>query len=240
MLEVKNLKSGYSDVEILHGVNLVIKPGELVALIGPNGAGKSTILKSIFNLAEIYDGKIVFKDKNITRLKTNELIELGISYVPQGRQVFPNMTVLENLQMGAYSIQDQNVIETNIKDVFQKFPDLLQKQQESAGVLSGGQQQMLAIARALIQNPQLLLLDEPSLGLSPKLIKEIFEKIIEIKDKGVAILMVEQNARQAVGIANRTYILENGAVVLEGNKTILDNKQVENIYFGGEIALKPI
>lgn len=240
MLEVKNLKSGYSDVEILHGVNLVIKPGELVALIGPNGAGKSTILKSIFNLAEIYDGKIVFKDKDITRLKTHELIELGISYVPQGRQVFPNMTVLENLQMGAYSIQDQNVIETNIKDVFQKFPDLLQKQQESAGVLSGGQQQMLAIARALIQNPQLLLLDEPSLGLSPKLIKEIFEKIIEIKDKGVAILMVEQNARQAVGIANRTYILENGAVVLEGNKTILDNKQVENIYFGGEIALKPI
>ncbi len=240
MLEVKNLKSGYSGVEILHGVNLVIKPGELVALIGPNGAGKSTILKSIFNLAEIYDGKIVFKDKDITRLKTHELIELGISYVPQGRQVFPNMTVLENLQMGAYSIQDQNVIETNINDVFQKFPDLLQKQQESAGVLSGGQQQMLAIARALIQNPQLLLLDEPSLGLSPKLIKEIFEKIIEIKDKGVAILMVEQNARQAVGIANRTYILENGAVVLEGNKTILDNKQVENIYFGGEIALKPI
>ena len=240
MLEVKNLKSGYSGKEILHGVNLVIKPGELVALIGPNGAGKSTILKSIFDLAEIYDGEIVFKDKDITRLKTHELIELGISYVPQGRQVFPNMTVLENLQMGAYSIQDQNVIEKNIKDVFQKFPDLLQKQQESAGVLSGGQQQMLAIARALIQNPQLLLLDEPSLGLSPKLIKEIFEKIIEIKDNGVAILMVEQNARQAVGIANRTYILESGAVVLEGNKTILDNRQVENIYFGGEIALKPI
>jgi len=240
MLEVKNLKSGYSGKEILHGVNLVIKPGELVALIGPNGAGKSTILKSIFDLAEIYDGKIVFKDKDITRLKTYELIELGISYVPQGRQVFPNMTVLENLQMGAYSIQDQNVIETNIKNVFKKFPDLLHKQQESAGVLSGGQQQMLAIARALIQNPQLLLLDEPSLGLSPKLIKEIFEKIIEIKNNGVAILMVEQNARQAVGIANRTYILENGTVVLEGNKTILDNKQVENIYFGGEIALKPI
>ncbi len=240
MLEVKNLKSGYSGKEILHGVNLVIKPGELVALIGPNGAGKSTILKSIFDLAEIYDGKIVFKDKDITRLKTHELIELGISYVPQGRQVFPNMTVLENLQMGAYSIQDQNVIEKNIKDVFQIFPDLLQKQQESAGVLSGGQQQMLAIARALIQNPQLLLLDEPSLGLSPNLIKEIFEKIIEIKDNGVAILMVEQNARQAVGIANRTYILESGAVVLEGNKTILDNRQVENIYFGGEIALKPI
>src|SRR3989344_2263215 len=137
MLEIKNLKSGYSGTEILHGVNLVVNPGELVALIGPNGAGKSTILKSVFDLAEIYNGKIIFKDKDITRLKTHELIELGISYVPQGRQVFPNMTVLENLQMGAYSIQDQNVIETNIKDVFQKFPDLLHKQQELAGVLSG-------------------------------------------------------------------------------------------------------
>ena len=240
MLEVKNLKSGYTGAEILHGVNLIVNPGEIIALIGPNGAGKSTILKSVFSLAEIYGGKIIFKDKDITSLKTHELIELGVSYVPQGRQIFPNMTILENLQMGAYSIQDQDVVETNIKDVFQKFPDLFHKQNELASVLSGGQQQMLAIARALIQNPQLLLLDEPSLGLSPKLVKEIFEKIIEIKDKGVAILMVEQNARQAVGIANRTYILENGTVVLEGNKTILDNRQVENIYFGGEIALKPI
>ena len=240
MLKVKNLKSGYAGTEILHGINLVVNPGEVVALIGPNGAGKSTILKSIFSLAEIQDGQIIFKDKNITSLKTYEIIELGISYVPQGRQVFPNMTVLENLQMGEYSIQDQNAIEANIKDVFQKFPDLFQKQEELAGVLSGGQQQMLAIARALIQKPQLLLLDEPSLGLSPKLVKEIFEIIIKIKEEGGAILMVEQNARQAVGIANRTYILENGTVVLEGNKTILDNKQVENIYFGGEIALKPI
>lgn len=240
MLEVKNLKSGYTGAEILHGVNLIVNPGEIIALIGPNGAGKSTILKSVFSLAEIYGGKIIFKDKDITSLKTHELIELGVSYVPQGRQIFPNMTVLENLEMGAYSIQDQDVVETNIKDVFQKFPDLFHKQHELASVLSGGQQQMLAIARALIQNPQLLLLDEPSLGLSPKLVKEIFEKIIEIKDKGVAILMVEQNARQAVDIANRTYILENGTVVLEGNKTILDNKRVENIYFGGEIALRPI
>jgi branched-chain amino acid transport system ATP-binding protein len=240
MLEIKNLKSGYSGTEILHGVNLVVNPGELVALIGPNGAGKSTILKSIFDLAEVYEGKIVFKDKDITGLKTHELIELGISYVPQGRQVFPNMTVLENLQMGAYSIQDQNVVETNIKDVFQKFPDLLRKQQELAGVLSGGQQQMLAIARALIQNPQLLLLDEPSLGLSPKLVKEIFGKISEIKAEGPAILMVEQNARQAVGIADRTYILESGTVALQGDKRILNNKQIEDIYFGGELALGSI
>jgi len=240
MLEVKNLKSGYTGTEILHGVNLIVNPGEIIALIGPNGAGKSTILKSIFSVADVYNGKIIFKEKDITNLKTHELIKLGISYVPQGRQIFPNMTVLENLQMGAYSIQDRDVVEANIKDVFQKFPDLFHKRHELAGVLSGGQQQMLAIARALIQNPQLLLLDEPSLGLSPKLVKEIFEIISEIKAEGVAILMVEQNARQAVGIADRTYILENGAVALQGDKRILNNKQIENIYFGGELVLGSI
>ena len=235
MLEVKNLKSGYTGAEILHGVNLIVNPGEIIALIGPNGAGKSTILKSVFSIADVYGGKIIFKDKDITSLKTHELIELGVSYVPQGRQIFPNMTVLENLQMGAYSIQDQDIVETNIKDVFQKFPDLFHKQHELASVLSGGQQQMLAIARALIQNPQLLLLDEPSLGLSPKLVKEIFEKIVEIKAEGVAILIVEQNAKQAVSIADRTYILESGNIALSGGKEILKADGVKEVYFGSGI-----
>jgi len=240
MLNIKNLKSGYSGSEVIHGVNLTIKPGEIVALIGPNGAGKSTVLKSIFGLAEVYGGQIFFKDRDITHLQTHELIGLGISYVPQGRQIFPNMTVLENLQMGAFVTKDQDIVETNIKDVFQKFPALQEKHRELASTLSGGQQQILAIARALIQNPQLLLLDEPSLGLSPKIVREIFEKIIKIKNEGVAILMVEQNARQAVGVAERTYILESGIVVLEGDKNILNNKKIEDIYFGGEIAMQAI
>jgi branched-chain amino acid transport system ATP-binding protein len=238
MLKIQELKSGYSGTEILHKVNLGVGVGEIVALIGPNGAGKSTVIKSIFSLADIYSGKIIFKDKDITNLKTHELIELGISFVPQGRQVFSNMTVLENLQMGAFIIKDQDVIERNINDIFQKFPVLKEKQKNLAGNLSGGQQQLLAIARALIQNPQLLLLDEPSLGLSPKTTKEIFEKIVEIKNEGVAILIIEQNAKQAVSIANRTYILENGKIAMEGNKSILQNEKIRDIYFGGDIALQ--
>lgn len=238
MLKIKDLKSGYNGAEVLHNLDLSVGVGEIVALIGPNGAGKSTILKSIFSLADIYDGKIIFKDKDITNLKTHELIELGVSFVPQGRQIFSNMTVLENLQMGAYVIDDQEVIERNINDIFQKFPILKEKQGEFAGNLSGGQQQLLAIARALIQNPQILLLDEPSLGLSPKMVKEIFEKILEIKNEGVSILIVEQNAKQAVGIADRTYVLENGRIAMEGDKSILKNEKIRAVYLGGNIALQ--
>lgn len=237
MLQIQNLKAGYgNDMEILHGVDLEVKSGEIVAMIGPNGAGKTTVLKSIFSLADIYCGKIIFKDKDITNLKTHELIELGISFVPQGRLVFPNMSVLENLQMGAFIFADKEVVKRNINDIFQKFPILKDKSRELASNLSGGQQQLLAIARALIQNPQLLLLDEPSLGLSPKMVKEIFEKIVQIKNEGVAILIVEQNAKQAVGIADRTYVLESGKVALEGNKDILKNEKIRDIYFGGDVG----
>lgn len=234
MLEIKDLKAGYGGMEILHGVDLEVAAGEIVALIGPNGAGKSTVLKSIFGLTEIGAGRIIFKGKNITRLKTYELIKTGISFVPQGRLVFSSMTVLENLQMGAYVINDREVIKRGIAEIFKKFPILEEKKKQRAGNLSGGQQQMLAIARALIQNPQMLLLDEPSLGLSPKAMKGIFNKIIEIKNEGVAILIVEQNARQAVGIADRTYVLENGQVAFTGGKDILKNEKIKNIYFGGE------
>jgi len=234
MLEIKDLKAGYGGMEILHGVNLQVAAGEIVALIGPNGAGKSTVLKSIFGLTEISAGWIIFKDKDITRLKTYELIKTGISFVPQGRLVFASMTVLENLQMGAYMINDREVVKRGIADIFKKFPILEEKKKQRAGNLSGGQQQMLAIARALIQNPQMLLLDEPSLGLSPKAMKEIFNKIIEIKNEGVAILIVEQNARQAVSIADRTYVLENGLVAFTGGKDILQNEKIKNVYFGGE------
>lgn len=237
MLKISNLNSGYGEVKILYEVDLVVNLGEIVALIGPNGAGKSTILKSIFSLADIYDGKIFFKDKDITDLKTHELIKVGISFVPQGRQIFPNMTVLENLQMGAFIFKKQDVAKRNINDVFKKFPFLKEKQRGFTSNLSGGQQQLLAIARALIQNPQLLLLDEPSLGLSPKTVKEIFKKIVEIKNEGVAVLIVEQNAKQAVSIADRTYILENGKIAMEGDKNILQNEKIKNIYFGGNVTL---
>lgn len=233
MLNIKNLYSGYDKSEILHGIDIDVNAGEIVVMIGPNGAGKSTVLKSIFSLADVYNGKIIFKDKDITKLKTFELIELGVSYVPQGRQLFQNMTVLENLQMGAFIIEDQEVIKKGIEDVFKKFPILKEKQNQISATLSGGQQQMLAIARALIQNPQILLLDEPSLGLAPKMMQEIFDKIIEIKNEGVAILMVEQNARQAMSIADRTYVLEGGKIGLHGGKEIIDNLKIKDIYFGG-------
>lgn len=233
MLKIKNLKSGYNGMEVLHGVNLGVKPAEIIALIGPNGAGKSTLLKSIFNLCDIYSGKIIFKDKNITKMPTHELIYEGISYVPQGRQVFRDLTVKENLEMGAFIMNDRELIKRNIKDVFDKFPFLKEKQNDYGFTLSGGQQQMLAIARALMQNPELLLLDEPSLGLSPKAMKEVFKKVIEINKEGVSIIIVEQNAKKAVEIANRTYILEDGRIALEGGKEILKNKKIKKIYFGG-------
>lgn len=238
MLKIINLNSGYGESEILHGIDLEINSSEIVALIGPNGAGKSTILKSVFGLAVIFSGKIVLKDKDITKIKTHELIELGIGYIPQGRQIFSNMTVLENLQMGAFIIKSRDAVERNVNDIFQKFPIFKEKQNELAGNLSGGQQQLLAIARALMQKPQILLLDEPSLGLAPKVVKEIFEKIIEIKNEGVAVLIVEQNAKQAVGIADRAYILENGKIVMQVNKDILKNEKIRDIYFGGGVALQ--
>ena len=233
MLKIVNLNSGYNKTKILHGVYLEINPKEIVVLIGPNGAGKSTALKSIFSLADVFSGKIIFKNIDITDLKTHELISLGISFVPQGRQVFSNMTVLENLEMGAFTINDQDIVKRSIENIFKKFTILEKKQNALAGNLSGGQQQLLAIARALIQNPQILLLDEPSLGLDPKTMKEVFEKIVEIKNEGISVLMVEQNAKQAVEIADRTYILENGTIAVEGGKDILKNKKIKDIYFGG-------
>lgn len=233
MLQITKLKSGYNGNEVLHGIDFVVKPNEIVAIIGPNGSGKSTLLKSIFKLANIYDGKIIFKDKSLNKLKTHELISEGISFVPQGRQVFNDLTVRENLEMGAFIFKDKEIVKENIDDVFDKFPFLKEKQNEYAFTLSGGQQQILAIARALMQNPQLLLLDEPSLGLSPKTTKEVFETIKKLNKEGISIIIVEQNARKAVEIANRTYVLEDGKIALSGGKEILKHPEIKSIYFGG-------
>ncbi len=233
MLKIEGLKAGYSGMRILHGIDFQVKPTEIVAIIGPNGAGKSTLLKSIFNLCDIYEGEINFQDVNLTGLPTHELIYKGISFVPQGRHVFSDLTVKENLEMGAFIFKDKALIQRNIRDIFKKFPILKRKEKDYAFSLSGGQQQILAIARALMQNPVLLLLDEPSLGLAPKVMSTLFEKITEINRDGIMIIIVEQNARQAVKIADRTYVLEDGKIALEGGKEILHDSRIKGIYFGG-------
>ena len=234
MLSIKNLESGYGKMQILFGISLSIKPNNIAVIIGPNGAGKSTLLKSIFNLVDIYKGNIIFKNKDITKIPTHELIELGISYVPQGRQVFQTLTVKENLEMGAFLTKEKDLVEKRMEEVLEKhFPDLRKKMDDYAFNLSGGQQQMLAIGRALMQDPQLLLLDEPSLGLAPKIMKELFRKIQEINEEGVTIMIVEQNAKQATAIADKIFVLEDGKVALSGDKSLLKTKKIQNIYLGG-------
>ncbi|MFA6064637.1 MAG: ABC transporter ATP-binding protein [archaeon] len=215
-------------------MDLEVGLGEIVAIIGPNGSGKSTLLKSIFNLCDVYSGNISFKDKDITKLPTYELISEGVSFVPQGRQVFSDLTVKENLEMGAFILKDKDLIQRNLNDVFSKFPFLKEKQNDYAFTLSGGQQQLLSIGRALIQNPQLILFDEPSLGLSPLAMKEVFQKIKQISNEDVSIVIVEQNAKQAAKIADKIVVLEQGRVALKGGKELLNDKRIKNIYFGGE------
>jgi len=218
-------------MEVLKGLDFEVGEKEIVAVIGPNGSGKSTLLKSIFNLCEIYSGSVKFYEKELVGLPTFKLISLGVSYVPQGRQIFNNLTVRENLEV--LSFAQKNISVKQINEVYNFFPFLRNKENDLAQNLSGGQQQMLALARALIIKPKLLLLDEPSLGLSPKTTKEVFGRIKEINLSGVAVIIVEQNAKQAVQIASRTYVLEDGHIVLTGGREILEDKRIKNIYFGG-------
>ena len=234
MLQIKNLHSGYGELEVLKGIDLQIKEREIVALIGPNGAGKSTVIKSVFNIAHVSSGKISFKGKNIRNLKTHELLGIGISYVPQGRIIFSNLTVKENLKMGAELIKEKNEIEKRINEIYKKFPVLKERSNKLAFSLSGGERQMLALGRALMMKPDLLMLDEPSLGLAPKLQKDLFATLKKLRDDfGIAILVVEQNAKKAIELADRTYLLEDGKIALEGGKAILKHKKIKNVYLGG-------
>ncbi|MFQ5621478.1 MAG: ABC transporter ATP-binding protein [Candidatus Nanoarchaeia archaeon] len=233
MLEIKDLKAGYGELKVLKGINIEVKANEIVALIGPNGAGKSTVIKSVFSIAKKMGGKIFFRDRDITKLKTHQLMEEGISYVNQGQIIFSTLTVLENLEIGAELIKDKAVIQKNLEAVYAKFPILKQKKYEYAFTLSGGQRQQLALGRALMQSPSLLLLDEPSLGLSPKLQKELFKTIAALRDDGISILIVEQNAKKAIEMADRTYLLEQGEIALKGGREILKNKKIQQIYLGG-------
>jgi branched-chain amino acid transport system ATP-binding protein len=230
---MKGIEAGYGELQVLKTVDISVKPGEIVALIGPNGAGKSTILKTIYGITSQTAGTITFKGEDITHIKPYQLLKRGISYVPQGRINFGELTVYENLELGGELIKDKGELARHVAEVFKRFSVLEEKQDEYAFSLSGGQQQMLAIGRALVQKPLLLLMDEPSLGLSPKLQKELFQIIAGLRKDGIAVLIVEQNAKKAIEIANKTYLLEQGKVALSGGKSILKNKKIREVYLGG-------
>ena len=233
LLKIHNLEAGYGPGQVLFGVDLEVGSGELVVLIGPNGAGKSTVLRSVFGLTAWKKGSINFCGEDIGSLSTSSLVAKGISYVPQGRIVFPNLTVLENLEIASWMEKKRSVIDERLGRVFALWPVLKEKLSQRAGLLSGGQQQMVALGRALMQSPKLLFLDEPSLGLSPKIIQETFETIARLRDEGLSILMVEQNARAAAQIADRLYLLEQGRVVLSGGRELLEHPQIRKVYLGG-------
>jgi ABC-type branched-subunit amino acid transport system ATPase component len=233
LLRIDGLEAWYGALKVLNGVDMQVFEGEIVAIIGPNGSGKSTTLKSVAGFIQKRRGKIFFRDRLISRKKPHEITKLGISFVPQGRRVFPRMTVEENLEMGGF-ILDNDVMKSRLRDVYKFLPQLKEFRTKKATFLSGGQQQLLSIGRALMLHPKLLLLDEPSLGLSPKVMSELFRKIIEINKHGTTILIVEQNAKAALQLADRAYVLELGKNRLEGKgKELLKDKRVSKLYLGG-------
>lgn len=235
MLEINNLVVNYGAIVALHGISLSVPDGKIVTLIGANGAGKTTTLKTISGLLKPGGGKILYDGQNLAGLPPHQIVARGISQSPEGRMVFANLTVLENLQLGAYLQKDRHVIRRELERVFALFPRLKEREKQIAGTLSGGEQQMLAIGRALMSRPKLLLLDEPSLGLAPLLVKTIFETIVEInREQGLTILLVEQNANLALEISHFGYVLETGKVVLQGDsRELRQNPQIKNAYLGG-------
>ncbi len=233
MLTIKNLSAGYGGPRIIENVHLEVHEGEIVTMIGPNGAGKSTVLKSLFGLTEIEEGEIIFLNQNLAGQKTSTIAVRGIGYVPQGRSIFPSLTVEENLAMGAYIRSDKDEIEKDLQYVYCKFPRLHERRKQKSRTLSGGEQQMVALGRALMIKPQLLLLDEPSIGLAPKIVAEVFEKIQEICRDGTSILMVEQNASMALRISQRAYVLELGKNKFEGpGNELLSDERIREAYLG--------
>ena len=232
-LTVENLNVYYGAIHAIQGVSFNVKPGEIVTLIGANGAGKSTILKTVSGLLHSKTGSIEFQGQNIGGVEPFKLTRIGLSHVPEGRRIFQEMTVEENLEMGAYT-RAQNLYKENLERVFQHFPRLAERRRQIAGTLSGGEQQMLAIGRALMSNPKLVMLDEPSMGLAPMLVNQIFDIITELNQSGVTILLVEQNARMALRIANRGYVLESGRIVMADRAmNLLNNDDVKRSYLGG-------
>ena len=234
MLEVKNLIVNYGVITALQGVSLTVQRGDIVTLIGANGAGKTTTLRTISGLLKARSGEILYEGKNITRLAAHQRVKQGMAQVPEGRMVFANLTVAENLRMGAYLVRDKAAIARELEYVFTLFPRLKERGKQIAGTLSGGEQQMLSIGRALMSKPKFLMLDEPSLGIAPLLVHKIFEKIIEVnRQHGITILLVEQNANLALEISNYGYVLETGRILLEDKSAALrENPQVKSAYLG--------
>ena len=233
MLELKNIDLYYEGIHALKNLSLEVKKGEIVTLIGANGAGKTSTLRAISGLQPYKNGTIVYNGKDIKKVSVNKIVSLGLSHVPEGRKIFSNLTVYDNLLLGAYLRKDTKEIKKDLEDIFLKFPRLKERKKQLAGTLSGGEQQMLAIGRALMNRPDMLILDEPSMGLAPIIVKEIFNIIVGINKGGTTILLVEQNANMALSIANRAYVLENGSITLSGDaKEISNNEAVKNAYLG--------
>jgi branched-chain amino acid transport system ATP-binding protein len=233
MLEVKNICTGYGGIQVLWDVSLEVKDGELVALVGANGAGKSTLLKTIAGILRQSSGQISFESKRIESLPASAVVARGLALVPEGRRVFPYMTVRENLEMGAYTVKSQEEAQANLERVFGLFPKLKERQKQLAGTFSGGEQQMLVIGRALMSKPRFLMLDEPSLGLQPTIVANVFESLAILHAQGVTMLLVEQNVRKSLQIAQRGYVLEHGRVVLAGDsKSLLADEGVRRAYMG--------
>ena len=231
MLSLSEVHCGYGNIEIIKGISLTVEKGQIVAIIGANGAGKTTTLKTIAGLLPVRSGSITCDGNDITKVKPHDVVKMGISQIPEGRQVFSELSVQDNLIMGGYTISDRHLIKTRIEEQYNRFPRLKERYKQMAGTLSGGEQQMLAIARALISSPRMLLLDEPSMGLSPLFVEEVFEIIQELRDGGMTILLVEQNAGMALEIADYAYALETGKIVIEGTgEEMMRNEEVRKAY----------
>lgn len=233
MLTVENINVYYGVIHALKDISFQVNEGEIVALIGANGAGKTTTLQTVSGMLSAKSSSIRFQDQEISRMPEHKIVKQGISHVPEGRRMFSNLTVLENLKMGAYTRKDKQEINNSLEMVYERFPRLKERTRQLAGTLSGGEQQMLAMGRALMANPRILLLDEPSMGLSPLLVSEIFDIIQEINKQGVTILLVEQNAKKALSIANRAYVLETGRIVKENDaQALLHDEAIKKAYLG--------
>ncbi len=231
MLKVNSLRSGYGKMVVLHGVNISVREGEIVAVLGPNGAGKTTLLNSIFGIATIHEGEILFEGKPINNMKPHEMVKIGISYAPQLDNVFPNLTVAENLQMGSFIRGNDPTVKKDVEEIFNLFPEIERRKNQKAKTLSGGERQMLAVARALMVKPKLLLLDEPTAGLSPKAGATLMNKIKEVRDRGLTILVVEQNVKRALEIADKGYVLVSGRIIREAPAELLLRTDIEKLFF---------
>ena len=232
-LEVNDLSVYYGMIQALKGISFKVEKGEIVALIGANGAGKTTTLHTLSGLISAKEGSIIYKDKDISKIPPHKLVSIGMAHIPEGRRIFSEMSVLENLKMGAYTRKDREEIEDSIEKIYKRFPRLEERKNQLAGTMSGGEQQMLAMGRALMSKPEIVLMDEPSMGLSPIFVNEIFDIIKQMRREGVTVLLVEQNAKKALSVSDRAYVLENGKIVMQGRASeIMDDESIKKAYLG--------